>query len=160
LRGKRPRLTPAPPFSLALSMPDQSKPAAGRVHRVDVQMRFADTDALGHVNNGSFIVYAETGRLEFLRVLGSAARSLILAHISADFRKQVLFGAKVEVETWVERVGTTSVTLMQHVIANGEVAAEVRSVVVSFDYTTQRPTPWTVESRAALEAHVHAPASV
>ncbi|HET7459491.1 MAG TPA: thioesterase family protein [Gemmatimonadaceae bacterium] len=141
-------------------MPDQSKPAADSVHRVAVQMRFADTDALGHVNNGSYIVYAETGRLEFLRVLGAAARSLILAHISADFRKQVLFGAKVEVETWVERVGNTSVTLMQHVLADGALAAEVRSVVVSFDYGTQRPTPWSAASRAALEAHVHAPASV
>jgi acyl-CoA thioester hydrolase len=130
-----------------------------RVHRVEVQMRFADTDALGHVNNGSFIVYAETGRLEFLRVLGSAVRSLILAHISADFRRQVLFGAKVEVETWVERIGTTSVTLMQNVRANGDVAAEVRSVVVSFDYATQRPMPWSAESRAALEAYVRVPAA-
>ena len=29
------------------------------VHRTPVQMRFADTDALGHVNNGSFVLYAE-----------------------------------------------------------------------------------------------------
>lgn len=139
-------------------MLDQTLPPDDRVHRVDVQMRFADTDALGHVNNGSFIVYAETGRLEFLRVLGSAVRSLILAHIAADFRRQVLFGAAVQVETWVAGVGRTSVTLMQTVRANGEVAAEVRSVVVSFDYAAQRPTPWSAESRAALEAYVRQPA--
>lgn len=123
------------------------------VHRVEVQMRFADTDALGHVNNGSFIVYAETGRLEFLRILGSAARSLILAHLSIDFRRQIHFGEAIVVETWVERVGTTSVTLGQTILADGELAAAVRSVVVSFDYDAQRPTPWTAESRAALEQH-------
>lgn len=120
-------------------------------------MRFADTDALGHVNNGSFVVYAETGRLEFLQVLGSSVRSLILAHLAIDFRRQVLFGESLDVETWVERVGTTSVTLRQVIHAGEAVAAEVRSVVVAFDYASQRPTPWTAEARAALEAYVPAP---
>jgi acyl-CoA thioester hydrolase len=127
-------------------------PPSSRVHRVEVQMRFADTDALGHVNNGSFIVYAETGRLELLRVLGSGVRSLILAHLAIDFRRQVHFGAAIVVESWVERVGTTSVALGQAILADGVVAAEVRSVVVSFDYAAQRPAPWSAEARAALEA--------
>jgi acyl-CoA thioester hydrolase len=127
---------------------------SGRVHRAEVQMRFADTDALGHINNGSFVIYAETGRLEFLKVLGSAVRSLILAHLSVDFRKQVRFGEPIVVETSVERVGTTSVTMRQAVLANGAVAAEVRSVVVYFDYDAQRPQPWSPELRAALAQYM------
>jgi acyl-CoA thioester hydrolase len=123
-------------------------------HRVDIQMRFADTDALGHVNNGSYIVYAETGRLEFLRILGGTVRSLILANISVDFRKQVHYGAIIVVETWVERIGNTSVALLQVIRADGVVAAEIKSVVVSFDYKTQRPTPWSAESRTALSAYI------
>ena len=126
-----------------------------RVHRAEIQMRFADTDALGHVNNTSFVLYAETGRIEFLRALGEAARSLILAHLSLDFRRQVIFGEKIVVETWVERVGTTSVTLRQVVLANGALACEVRSVVVFFDYDAQRPRTWTPELRGALEEHIH-----
>ena len=126
-----------------------------RVHRAEIQMRFADTDALGHVNNTSFVLYAETGRIEFLRALGEAARSLILAHLSLDFRRQVIFGEKIVVETWVERVGTTSVTMRQAVLASGKLAAEVRSVVVFFDYDAQRPRTWTPELRGALEAHIH-----
>ena len=133
-------------------MPDPATPP--RAHRVDVQMRFADTDALGHVNNGSFTVYAETGRLEFLRALGTEVRALILAHLAVDFRRQVRFGEPVAVDTWVERVGTTSVTLRQAVLASGRVAAEVRSVVVCFDYAAQRPTPWPDATRAALAAYV------
>ena len=125
-----------------------------RVHRAEVQMRFADTDALGHVNNTSFVLYAETGRIEFLRSLGEAARSLILAHLSLDFRRQVVFGETIAVETWVERVGQTSVTMRQAVLASGKLAAEVRSVVVFFDYDAQRPRPWTPELREALGAHV------
>lgn len=125
-----------------------------RIHHASVQMRFADTDALGHVNNGSFVVYAENGRLAFLRDLGCDVQSLILAHLAIDFRRQVAFGQAIVVDSWVEKIGTTSVTMCQSVRADGEVAAEVRSVVVCFDYATQRPTPWTAGVREALGAYV------
>ena len=125
----------------------------GKTHRTEIQVRFADTDALGHVNNGSFVVYAETGRLEFARLLGATARALILAHIAVNFRRQVRFSESVVVFSWVERIGRTSVTLKQIIQANGELAADVTSVVVSFDYQTQQPTPWPSDARAALEAY-------
>lgn len=117
-------------------------------------MRFSDTDALGHLNNGAYAVYAEVARLEFLGLLGDARRSMILARLEVDFRRQVRFGESVEVETWVERVGTTSVT-MRHVIwAAGAPSADVRAVVVAFDYDAQRPRPWTEEQRDALRPYV------
>jgi acyl-CoA thioester hydrolase len=125
-----------------------------RPHRVEIQMRFSDTDALGHLNNGSYAVYAETARLEFLRVLGETRPSMILAHLALDFRRQVRFGESVYVDTWVERIGTTSVALRHVVWAAGERAAEVRAVVVSFDYGAQRPRPWTDEQRALFEPFV------
>lgn len=124
-----------------------------RVHNIDIQMRFADTDALGHVNNASFVLYAETARLSFLGVLGTNVRSLILAHLAIDFRKQVRFGEAISVATRVEKIGTTSVTLLQTVIVRETVAADIRSVVVSYDYEGQRATPWSAESRALLEEY-------
>ena len=130
-----------------------------RVHVTPVQMRFADTDALGHVNNGSYTVYAETARLDFLGVLGSAVRSLILAHLAVDFRRQVRFGEAITVETWVERIGTSSVTMRQRILADGVMAAEARSVVVYFDYEAQRPQPWSAALRAALAQHLIEPAA-
>ena len=133
-----------------MTVPHDTTP---RVHRTAVQMRFADTDALGHVNNGSFVLYAETARLEFLGAVGGAVQSLILAHLSIDFRRQVTFGEAIVVDTWVERVGRTSVTILHAIRANETVAAEVRSVVVSFDYAAQRPSPWTDAQRSALDAY-------
>ena len=122
-------------------------------------MRFSDTDALGHVNNGSFAIYAETARLALLGELGESFRSLILAHLSVDFRRQVHFGERVEVETEVTKLGTTSVTLQQVVRANGEPAAEVRSVVVLFDYATQRPRPLPPDAREQLAPFMAASAA-
>ncbi|CAA9286863.1 MAG: hypothetical protein AVDCRST_MAG48-194 [uncultured Friedmanniella sp.] len=128
--------------------------APARVHHTDVQMRFADTDALGHVNNGSFVLYAETARLQFLADLGTEVGSLILAHLSIDFRRQVLFGERIAVDSWIERIGTSSVTILHALRAGDAVAAEVRSVVVSFDYEAQRARPWTDVMRAVLGAYV------
>ncbi len=120
------------------------------VHRTPIQMRFSDTDALGHINNGSFAIYAETARLQLMGELGGSFRSLILAHLAIDFRRQVMFGEPVEVETEVVKLGTTSVTMRQVVRAAGEPAAEVRSVVVLFDYATQRPRPLPSDAREQL----------
>ena len=125
----------------------------GGPHRTEIQVRFADTDAQGHLNNGSYAIYAETARLAFFRDLGSGVGSLILARLAIDFRRQVRFGEAVAVDTWVERVGTTSVALRHAIRADGAVAADVSSVVVRFDYDAQRPAPWTDAQRADLAAH-------
>jgi acyl-CoA thioester hydrolase len=108
------------------------------VHRTEIQVRLADTDALGHVNASRYAEYAEAGRLGFFAELGQAVGSLILAHLSIDFRAQVRFGQPISVETRVERLGQSSVTLRQLVIAGGQLAADMLSVVVLFDYDRQR----------------------
>jgi len=128
-----------------------------RRHRTAIQMRFSDTDALGHLNNGSYAIYAEIARIEFLGILGETRRSMILAHLELDFRRQVRWGESVEVETWVERIGNTSVTL-RHVLWTAKAcASDVRAVVVHFDYEAQRPRPWTVAQREALQPFVSDP---
>jgi acyl-CoA thioester hydrolase len=119
---------------------------------MEIQVRLADTDALGHINASRYAEYAEAGRLGFLAELGQRVGSLILAHLSIDFRAQVRFGQLVSVETRVEGLGRSSVTLRQLVIAGGQLAADVLSVVVLFDYRRQRtqPIPAGLRERLAL----------
>jgi acyl-CoA thioester hydrolase len=119
-------------------------------HRTQVQMRFADTDAYGHVNNAAFAEYAEVARLDFTSCLGKAARMLILSSLSIDFRRQVSFGELLHVETWVERLGRTSITLSQTVHGDNKLAADIRSVIVHFDYATGEPRELTSEIRDAM----------
>ena len=124
--------------------------APARPHRVEIQVRFGDTDAMGHLNNTSFASYAEAGRLAFVAMFGEVVQSLILAHMAIDFRRQVRFGESVAVETHVERVGTTSITLHQRILADGSVAADVKSVVVYFDYASATAQPVSDALRAAM----------
>jgi acyl-CoA thioester hydrolase len=113
-------------------------------------MRFGDTDAYGHVNSTSFAAYAEVGRLDFLLCLGKVVRSLILANLSIDFRRQVAFGESVHIETWVERLGRTSITMRQTIHGDNKLAADVKSVVVLFDYASGHATELTSEIRDAM----------
>ena len=123
-------------------------------YRTDIQVRFADTDALGHLNNTAYSLYAEHARLEFFSDLGAEVVGLILARIALDFRRQVRFREAVYVLTRVERVGNSSVTLAQEVCAGGELAAEISSVVVLFDYEAGRSKKIPEELRGRLEAHL------
>ena len=109
-------------------------------HRYDLQLRYADTDALGHINNAAYNVYAEAARIAYLNTVDIDVSRLILARIEIDYRAQVHFGDEVYVETWVEKVGNTSITLTHRVVANGKPAAEIRSIVVYFDYEANAPS--------------------
>jgi acyl-CoA thioester hydrolase len=124
------------------------------VHPTDLQMRFADTDALGHVNNVAYAAYAETGRVEFLHRLGKSVTSLILASITIDYRRQVQYGERLRMDTWVEKLGRTSITLGQTLFANDQASAEIRSVVVHFDYRTNKPMELTSEIRSQLQPFI------
>ena len=123
-------------------------------YRTDIQVRFADTDALGHLNNTAYSFYAEHARLEFFSDLGAEVAGLILARIALDFRRQVRFREDVYVLTRVERVGNSSVTLAQEVYATEELAAEASSVVVLFNYEAGRSKRIPEELRGRLEAHL------
>lgn len=129
-----------------------------KAHRTDIQMRFNDTDALGHLNNTAYALYAEQGRVDFLDRFRDEGVYLILAHISLDFLRQVRFRDAVFVLTRIAKVGRTSVTLEQEVYGNGELAARVGSVVVMFDYKAQMPVPIPDSVRAQLTPYLTMPA--
>jgi acyl-CoA thioester hydrolase len=137
-----------------MSNPLLVQDAVGKAHEIEIQVRFADTDAIGHVNNANFAQYAEVGRLAFGAETGQKVTNLILARLAIDFRAQINLGDKVLVRTWVERIGRSSVTMKQTILANGVIAADVGSVMVYFDYTTNRSMEIPPELKEPMEAYV------
>lgn len=119
-------------------------------HETEIQVRFSDTDALGHVNNASFAQYSEIGRLAFGSDTGQQVTSLILARLAIDFRAQINLGDKVIIRTWVERIGRSSITMKQTIMAGDRIAADVGCVIVYFDYETNRPRELTTELKTPM----------
>ena len=135
-------------------------PSFAPMHATTVQVRFADTDALGHVNNARYAEYVEAARLDFFRAVDIEVEALILARLEIDFRAQLRARPEVHVHTGVERLGRTSVTMTHRICERadgddwGQVFAEARAVVVLFSYATNRPAELTAELRAALGSYV------
>ena len=131
-------------------------------HRTPLQVRFRDTDAFGHVNNAVFATYVELARVRYLsEVLEPRERferlPLILARLEIDFRSPIQLGDEVAVETRVDRIGRSSVAMSHRMTAGPDgsderLAAEVSSVIVVYDYETQRPIPVPDDWRARIDA--------
>ena len=75
-------------------------------------VEFRDVDVAEHVNNAVYLTYLETARVRYLiDVLGpdfAYELSLILAHISVDFRSPARFPEALEIGACVTRVGNKS----------------------------------------------------
>ena len=107
------------------------------VHRDTV--RFRDVDAMGHVNNAVYLTYLEDARIAFLRPLGADVPEMILARAEVDFRAPLSEGDQLEIGVRPVRVGTKSFELAYEVRVGEMVAAEAKTVLVSYDYSAGRP---------------------
>jgi acyl-CoA thioester hydrolase len=118
---------------------------AGPRHVLPVRVYFEDTDAGGVVYHASFVRFAERGRTDFLRLLGTDARQLIdgsdkrepaafvVRRMQIDFFRPGRMDDLLEVETRVKELGGASVTLIQTIKRGDQrlVEAEVTVVLVS-----------------------------
>lgn len=134
---------------------------------VDIQIRFADVDMLRHVNNVNLQHYFDTGKNDYFeKVLGYEtgydSRGIITAATGTSYLGQTRIKDDIYVETWAEKIGNKSITLIQKIIARpgGEVRAESRSVMVAYDFEHQRSIPIPEEWRAKLEAAIEKPSAV
>ena len=119
-----------------------------------VDVRWRDTDALGHVNHAVFLTYLEEGRdAFFVRTLGGEP-DYVVARIEIDLRAEVRHPQRrVTVRLAVERLGTTSLTTRETILtAAREVAAEARVVSVRWDRRARKPVPFSEDERARLAA--------
>jgi acyl-CoA thioester hydrolase len=134
-------------------------------HRVDVEVRFADTDAMGHVNNAVYLTYCEMARIRYWTdVTGEpvaagheGAESLILAEARITYRAPVFHTETVTVETRATHIGRSSFTLEHRLTAcppggSPRMVATSASVMVRYDYRTDRSAPLNPEFVEAIEA--------
>jgi acyl-CoA thioester hydrolase len=114
------------------------------VHRETV--RFRDVDSMGHVNNAVFLTYIEEARIAYLLPFGAEVTNMILARVEIDFRAPLRVGDELEIGVRPAAVGTKSFELEYEVRSAEAVAAEAKTVIVSFDYESGRsvevPRAW------------------
>lgn len=132
-----------------------------------LQVRFADCDPLGHVNNAAYLTYLEQARIvlwrrqlgfESRRVAGGGRRGegFILARAEVDFRAQAHDGDDLEVRLALAGFGRSSATYEYEIVdvPTGRLVVSAKTVQVWFDYDEGRSVAITDELKARLATPV------
>lgn len=118
-----------------------------RTLETPIQIRFSDIDPFQHVNNVAQQMYFDLGKTEYYRIVLGDGEALfgklriVTASTATSYLGQVRMYDTVRVTTTCERVGNKSLTLFQQLKVGDEVRSESRSVMVVFDFETQRSEP-------------------
>ncbi len=112
-------------------------------------------DAYGHVNNVVFLRYLEEARIDFLfRPEKDFKQGSVVARHEIDYKRQLVHRHHpVDIELWVTRIRAASFTICYEVKDGDTVYVRASTVIVPFDFATQRPRRITAEERAFLEEY-------
>jgi acyl-CoA thioester hydrolase len=118
--------------------------------------RFNDTDALGHINNAIYSTWFEEARRPLFEIftpdLDPKKWNLIIARVEIDFLAQGHYQKSVVVKTNVEKIGNSSFVVIQEAIQDNRSICKGKSILVHFDYTTQKSIAIPSDIRTKLEA--------
>lgn len=123
----------------------------GYRYSIPITVRFADLDVLGHLNNAKYLTYIEQARIVYVRdVCGWQGQwqtlGMILARTEIDYKLTIAFEDSVMAYIRVGRMGGKSFD-MEYILTRQredslpEIAAEVKTVMVAYDYETNQTIP-------------------
>jgi len=122
-----------------------------------IQMRFADVDQLGHVNNVNLQHYFDIGKTDYyMQILHLTINwkktGFIQKATNTVYEAQTRMGEPIVVRSKVEKVGTTSFGMYQEIVNKdtGELKAYSHSTLVMFDFEKQEKIPVPTEWRKAI----------
>jgi acyl-CoA thioester hydrolase len=127
--------------------------------RVSMTVRWGDLDAFNHVNNATFLVYAQEARLAWLAGIDGPwfdeSMMPVVAAAQVNFRRQLAWPGRIVVELATKRTGTSSVTIAHRIVAEDDddsVYADGEVVMVWIDPASGRSVPLPPAIRAACQS--------
>jgi acyl-CoA thioester hydrolase len=124
-------------------------------YRLTDNVRFADLDPNGHVNNAVYASYFETGRVTLMKDHSywglQEGLTWIMVRLDIHFRAELHWPGTIEMGLGVAKFGRTSVTFDQVVFSKTRCVASAQAVTVLIDQVTRKPTPITPEILAKFQ---------
>lgn len=114
---------------------------------VPIQIRFSDTDKLGHISNTQYQDYFDLGKVDyFLKVIPGMDFSglcVVGASVKIDYIRQIFLESQIVIKTRTAAIGNKSMTL-EHIIADAvtdEIFSVCSVVLVCFNIKDQTSYP-------------------
>ena len=116
--------------------------------QVNLQTRWRDLDAFGHVNNAVFATYIETARGTLFKrwslPFDGTGQSLIVASMTINYLHQLKHPSDIVIGLKINKVGNTSFNVESYVFDKKDIDSPIATsevVVVCFDFDNQKPVP-------------------
>jgi acyl-CoA thioester hydrolase len=124
---------------------------------VQIQIRFADIDSMGHVNNSVYLSYFEFTRVYYFNeILGKnwdwVSKGIILAHTELSFIKPIELNDEAFIEMEIGKIGTKSFTFHYTIRVDGEPTTKGSSTLVAFNTKLQESIAIPSEMKASFKA--------
>jgi acyl-CoA thioester hydrolase len=132
-----------------------------KLFSTNIEVRFSDLDAMGHVNNAVFFTYFEEGRKHFskkvFKVSDISDFKFIMAHIQCDFIRPIQFNDHVILQMWVQNIGTKSFSFGYRIVDLSDetkIYAAGESTQVCYDYDKNRSIEVPAKMRERLTRYL------
>jgi acyl-CoA thioester hydrolase len=128
-------------FEMKLAPIEASKgPGEATVTRVPIRVRFGETDLMGIAHHGSYLLYVEEARVEYLAKRGVTyaewvQRGMHFAVIDARvrYRQASLFHDNLVVETWIGSHSRVGIRFDYRIWRGETLIAEAETTLVCVD---------------------------
>ncbi|WP_068614873.1 acyl-CoA thioesterase [Paenibacillus tuaregi] len=125
---------------------------------IPIKVRYCETDLLGHVNNVSYFMYFEQGRIEYFENLGltqdlfSDERVSVVADLECQYLAQIYLRDPLKLYIRVAKLGRSSIDVEYALVAHDELKAAGRGAIVLIDTKTGKSTPIPDSAREAIRS--------
>ncbi|MEY2850416.1 MAG: hypothetical protein RJA96_287 [Actinomycetota bacterium] len=113
-------------------------------------VRWGDLDAFGHVNNATYLIYAQEARYAWSKML-----EMVVARAEVDFIAPIYTGdIYIDVEIWVNKIGNSSFGVTYEMKNGEELLARVKTVQVTVSMETKKSRPINESERDFLSKYL------
>jgi len=113
-------------------------------------VRWGDLDAFGHVNNSTYLIFAQEARYAWSKMI-----EMVVARAEVDFIAPIYTGdIYIDVDIWVNKIGTSSFGVTYEMKYENELLAVVKTVQVTVSMDTKKSRPLNDEEREFLNKYL------
>ncbi len=129
-----------------MSTTPETNPDRKRLATIPISVRWRDMDSMGHVNNAKYVSYLEEARVRWMLDIPGVSMTDRIAPVVAanniNYRRPLTWPNDILVELYVDRLGTSSVTIGHRIVdRNGVLYCDGNVVVVWMDTRTGKSAP-------------------
>lgn len=119
-----------------------------KTDKIDIRVRYAETDQMGVVHHGNYSLYLELARIEWFRKIGISYKkmeqdgiALPVVSLNVNYKKTIEYDDIITVKTMLKKTPTASLEFEYEILNDlGQILSTATVVLVFVDLKTNKPT--------------------